>query len=288
MKRASALAMCGIAAAVPNAVPTADLSASGHTLELMAKEIGEVFQRHGYDNAHTRAQMLIENAREGDISLGTMTAAPTISLKASDECKAARDVYKEDLTAALAARDKQAELKAELVTSHAEFTCECGINTDNCPSPPPTPPSPPSHPPPMGYLPLTADEAVEITSLHDSKVWDDGHGKIYMGSSHGGSNQKFFVEPVGTHIFKLHIASDPGRCVDLHTSENKIYIGDCHGGSNQQWYVEHGTMADSSSPAYLKSVHEGDGKCLDYNYGNNDLFMYDCHEGGNQQFYFLQ
>jgi hypothetical protein len=268
----ASLVFCGAAAALPtNAPANADLSPKA--LEAMSIEMGQIFEKHGFHQKNTHA-LVAEHVK----------AVPAISLHASETCKTAFGTYRTDLTATMEANDHRLSTKDKLVASHADFTCVCGINTDNCPSPPPSPPAPP---PPLAYLPTTEEEASEITSLYNDMVWDDGNGRVYMHHSHGGNNQKFYIEPLNDHRFKIHIKGQPGMCLDRHTNENKVYMHGCHDGDNQKWYMVGGDMAGHDGAASIQSVDGGTGTCLDYAWHNDhDLVMYDCHDGDNQKFYF--
>lgn len=139
-----------------------------------------------------------------------------------------------------------------------------------------------------GTLPTTKDTAVQIKSLVDAnKVWDDGHGKIYMGDPHAGDNQKFFIEPVDTKdgTFKIKIASNTEQCLDYHYHENMLYMGGCHDGDNQVFKFD-GPAKGEEQARSLKTMHDLT-KCLDYaNAGQGKLYFYDCHDGDNQKFYF--
>jgi len=86
-------------------------------------------------------------------------------------------------------------------------------------------------------LPETETQAMQW-SFSNGKVWDDGHGRVYPGDSHGRDNQKFFVtyKSESESVFKIHNAADPSKCLDWHPSENSIYMGDCHTDANQDFY----------------------------------------------------
>jgi len=156
------------------------------------------------------------------------------------------------------------------------------------------PPSAPSAPPPLS-LPTSASTARQISSLQNSKVWDDGHGKIYMGNSHAGDNQRFFIEPVNgdASAFKIHIKSNPSKCLDYHYHANKLYVGDCHGGNNQIFYLQSADVGDGTADgrlnaAYISTKHHSESnRVLDYNPGNGDMYFGTKHGGANQKFYFI-
>jgi len=170
-------------------------------------------------------------------------------------------------------------------------------------SPPPSPPSPllpppspfPSLPPPspLAVLPSHQDEALQITSLSDNKVFDDGHGKVYMGDWHGGDNQRFFIHRLEGKYFQIKIKSDSDKCLDYHTQDNNIYMNDCHTGNNQIFYLVDGNgkanMNGASNAATIATKFLGDSNVLDYNSGNNEnghIYFGTPHNGANQLFYF--
>lgn len=160
------------------------------------------------------------------------------------------------------------------------------------PSPPPPPPPPPRPPRPLAeLLPSHANEALQIGSKQDNKVWDDdGHGKVYMGDSHAGSNQRFFIHQIDDTYFQMKIESKPDKCLDYHMHESKIYIGDCHSGTNQLFYfvdgMGKGNMDGASNAAKIGTKYYGDTKVLDYNYHDGSLYFHSPHNGANQLFYF--
>lgn len=87
-----------------------------------------------------------------------------------------------------------------------------------------------------GYaLPETAAQAM-LWTFTNGKVFDDGHGRVYPGTAHGNSNQRFFAEYLTETVFKVHHARDPSKCVDWHPTDNSIYMGNCHEGENQKFY----------------------------------------------------
>jgi len=161
------------------------------------------------------------------------------------------------------------------------------------PSPPP-PPSPPSTPDIAEVLPTSESAARQISSHHGSKVWDDGHGRIYMGGSHDRANQKFFIEPLdGGTYFKMRIKSDPSKCLDYDPGNSKLYMGGCHGGNNQKFYLQSAGVGDStmdgdSNAAYISTKdYDDSNRVLDYDPGNGNLYFGTKHGGANQKFYFI-
>ena len=169
-------------------------------------------------------------------------------------------------------------------------------------------------------LPTSTTAATEIKQKWDGKVFDWGNGIVYQHSSHGGDNQKFFVEVVGSGpYFKIKVASEPDKCLDWSNSDSpadgKLYMYPCHDGDNQKWIFDGGSSSmvqagiSEAGAAYLrvksallrmeKMVEPAaNGKpeyehltskgayCLDYNYETSKLYLHDCHKGGNQKFYF--
>jgi hypothetical protein len=128
-----------------------------------------------------------------------------------------------------------------------------------------------------------------MMTMHDSKVWDNGHGKIYMGNKHSGNNQKFYVQCMDSSCAYMKFMGSGAGCLDYDFGGNKLYMGTCHSGANQIFYFEknHGLMSGKGryNAARIRCKQDYS-KCLDYNPGNGDLYFGTCHTGTNQLFYF--
>jgi hypothetical protein len=112
---------------------------------------------------------------------------------------------------------------------------------------------------------------IKIKSNGKCLDYNTGNNNVYMHKCHGGSNQKWYLDPKTKQIKSQRTGNR--KCLDHHKSNNNAYMYSCHGGSNQQWYF------DSSSR--LRSKYGG--KCLDDGRGN--VYLHRCHGGNNQKFY---
>merc|ERR1719267_190516 len=73
--------------------------------------------------------------------------------------------------------------------------------------------------------------------------WDDlcldynyGNQNVYMHPCHGGTNQKWHINPDGS----MGTGWDD-LCLDYNYGNQNVYMHPCHGGANQQWYFEPGS-----------------------------------------------
>lgn len=146
----------------------------------------------------------------------------------------------------------------------------------------------------------------EIMQKHDDKVFDWGWGMVYLHPSHGGANQRFFVEPAGVRsrlprpdradesmcrmlcdAYDCSQISEDGGCDNLRTKDGLDNLAPYNNIAACKGFQCH--LRTTSEKYYtIKVAHpSGDKKCLDWNRSDRKLIMFDCHGGDNQLWYFI-
>lgn len=130
---------------------------------------------------------------------------------------------------------------------------------------------------------------LDITGLS----MDDGAVAQLWGYT-GGNNQRFYLDPVGSSVWKFR-AVHSGKCLDLvgpsSANGTRVHQWSCYSASNQNWRQEsQGTrFVEGQQRTVYRFVNQYAHKCLDNAGGSgaegNKIQIWECNGSNNQLWY---